>query len=211
MRRAGTTGPPAGDDPADWTARKAAGAASAWTVAQVALEKLRALLDEGKTSDLQRVAIAWAVALDKSAMLEAAAAAAEERQLRLARADAELIVAALRTVFDGAGLPWTQCKPLIAAVLKQAEAGEPLSAPEPAASHARAAIRQVIEAELAAAAQADARALPPAVEVPPEPEFELAEVLTGEVVSDEPASPPPFNGPPPVIRRSRADFSARAY
>lgn len=214
-KRAGVAGPPAGVEPADWVARKQAGAASAWEVAQAALEKLRSLLAEGKTADLQRVAIAWAVALDKSAMLEAAVTAAEERELRLDRRAGEVIVAVLGVYFDAVGLPFSQSRPLLAELLRQAEDGGPITPSASTANAARAAVLEHVERKLREASQQPAVLLPL-----PEPPAELeAEEVSGEIVDDVPsiglrrsANTEPEPSSRMVVRRSpRVDFSQRSY
>ena len=213
--RAGTSGPPSGADPVGWAAGKAAGAATAWKAALGALEEVPKLLKAGK--DPQRAAITFCALADKALGLERAVAEMEERQMRLDKQTAEQLVAVLAIFCDGAGIPFTPCKPLLAAILRMAEAGAPLSAPAPEAITAREAIRRRVRAELAAE-RAESHGLPQAPEpreqLEPEPEVE---VLTGEVVDDAPPVSPRRPGPPReppsmIVRRSpRADFSRRGY
>jgi hypothetical protein len=146
--RSGEAGPPAGVDPQSWAERKAQGAEDAWQAAQAALRKVHELLAAGKTGDAQRAALTMAITLDKSAMLEAAAQAAQEGQVRLAEADAQRIYAVLKSYFDATGLTFTPAaRRVLRDLLCQAGTGDELSRPAAAEDAARE-IREQIGSEL---------------------------------------------------------------
>lgn len=73
---AGETGPPSGKDPDDWATQKELGAKAAWVTAKRALRKVNELLAAGKMADAQKGALAFAILVDKSHLLEVNAATA---------------------------------------------------------------------------------------------------------------------------------------
>jgi len=149
-RRVGESGPPAGVDPVAWADLKETAARDIWEAAQMALSKVRELLEVGEVGDAQRGALALAILLDKSLVLEAAAIAATNRRVRLAQDSAQHIVEVL-TVFlvDALGLPFSEpVRKTLAGLLRQAAAGTRLAANESSAAEAHAEIRRWIAAEL---------------------------------------------------------------
>ena len=91
----------------------------------------------------------FGVLVDKSEVLERAAQTARERQVRLATAEAELIVQVVRAYMNALGLSFgPAAASTLADLLRPAEAGEPLVAP-PAAGEARAGVRRQVSSELA--------------------------------------------------------------
>ena len=151
-RRVGESGPPAGVDPVAWADLKETAARDIWEAAQLALSSVRELLEEGKTSDAQRAALALAILIDKSAMLEAAAIAATNRRVRLAQDSAQHIVEVLSVFLAALGLPFSEpVRKTLAGLLRQAAAGARLAADESRAAEAHAEIRRWIAAELESA------------------------------------------------------------
>jgi hypothetical protein len=102
--RSGASGPPKSVDPQTWAERKRAGAEEAWAAAQEALAQVRSLLVVGKTADAQRAALTMAILTDKSGVLEEAARREEERQVRIAEGQAQLIAEVVRMYFEAVGL-----------------------------------------------------------------------------------------------------------
>jgi hypothetical protein len=217
-KRAGVAGPPAGAESADWVARKQAGAEEAWATAQAALGKVRELIDAGKHGDAQRAALTAAILIDKSGVLESAWQTAEDRHARLEHAAAQQLVAVLRVLFDAIEVPLSCVRSLLAELLRQADAGEAITPSSDTANAARAAVREHIARELRADIERDVRQQSdrPTLELPaPEPEPvepAASEVVTGEIVDEQPSRRPRTVYPPPVVnRRSRPDFSQRSY
>jgi hypothetical protein len=170
--RSGAAGPPAGADPEDWAAKKGAAAKDAWIVAGQALHSVNRLLAAGRTGDAKNAALSMAIMLDKSAMLEAAAQAQEERRVRLDQERGHLVVSIIELYHDVIGLPFNTRdrfggvvagsptrKLLRELVLSCVVNGEfvPAPPPEDAASEARAWIREVITAEIEPAIRERAR------------------------------------------------------
>jgi hypothetical protein len=91
-------------DPQAWAERKRAGAEEAWAAAQEALAQVRSLSVAGKTADAQRAALTMAILTDKSGVLEEAARREEERLVRIAEEQAQLLVAVIRVYFGAVGL-----------------------------------------------------------------------------------------------------------
>jgi hypothetical protein len=146
--RSGGAGPPNSVDPQTWAERTRAGAEDAWAAAQEALGQVRSLLADGKTADAQRAALTMAILTDKSGVLEEAAHREEERQARLTATQGRLLAELIRVYFEAVGLPLGPAARLtLAHLLRQAEAGAPLSPPAEAAE-ARADIRRQVGSEL---------------------------------------------------------------
>jgi hypothetical protein len=142
--RSGAVGPPKSMDPQAWAERKRAGAEEAWAAAQEALAQVRSLLVAGKTADAQRAALTMAILTDKSGVLEEAARREEERLVRIAEEQAQLLVAVIRVYFQAVGLTLgPAARQTLAHLLRQAMDGAPLSPPAEAAE-ARAEIRRQV-------------------------------------------------------------------
>jgi hypothetical protein len=142
--RSGGAGPPKGVDPQAWAERKRAGAEEAWAAAQEALAQVRSLLVAGKTADAQRAALTMAILTDKSGVLEEAARREEERQVRIAEGQGQLLVAVIRMYFGAVGLTLgPAARQTLAHLLRQATGGAPLSQPAEAAEARADIIRQV--------------------------------------------------------------------
>jgi hypothetical protein len=142
--RSGGAGPPKSMDPRTWAERKRAGAEAAWAAAQEALAQVRSLLAAGKTADAQRAALTMAILTDKTGVLEEAARREQERQLRIAEGQAQLLVAVIRMYFEAVGLTLRPAaRQTLAHLLRQAKDGAPLSPPAEAAE-ARAEIRRQV-------------------------------------------------------------------
>jgi hypothetical protein len=98
--------------------------------AQEALAQVRSLLAAGKTADAQRAALTMAILTDKSGVLEEAARREEERQLRIAEGQAQLLAAVIRMYFEAVGLTLgPAARQTLAHLLRQATDGAPLSPP----------------------------------------------------------------------------------
>ena len=132
---------------ADWSAKKEAAAQESFTIAQEALAEVRELLKAGKHLDAQRTALTFAITTDKSGVLEAAAAQAEERQATLARGQGELIAQVITRTLADLGLPIDAVKAVLAHYLKQASKGSNPDGPAPGAVAARESIRAQLRAE----------------------------------------------------------------
>lgn len=143
-RRSGQAGPPAGMDPQTWAQAKETGARDAWTAAREALAEVRRHLKDGKARDARDAALSFAILVDKSGVLEAAAAAAEAadfaRGTRLAQEQANALAGVIGALFAALGVPLGPARPVLATLLRQAAAGETLTAPEDAAAAARGAV-----------------------------------------------------------------------
>jgi hypothetical protein len=147
--RSGEAGPPARVDVQDWAARKQQGAEDAWQAAQAALAKVTELLEAGKTGDAQRAALTMAITLDKSAMLEAGAQAAHDRDIRLRQENAALVAAVFELLLEAIGLRKSQAaKRCCADLLRQASRGEPMVVSPVDAEAVQAELRRRIGAEL---------------------------------------------------------------
>jgi hypothetical protein len=84
----------------------------------------------GKTADAQRAALTMAILTDKSGVLEEAARREEERQVRIAEEQAQLLVAVIRMYFEAVGLTLgPAARQTLAHLLRQAKDGAPLSSP----------------------------------------------------------------------------------
>ena len=146
--RAGEAGPPSGADPTDWATRKAAGAEAAWRAAQEALRRCGELIEDGDLRQAQSASVVYGVLVDKAEVLERAAQTASERQIRLAEAQAELIVRVIKSYHEAIGLTFgPAARTTLSALLRRAEAGEPLVAP-PGVEEARAEVRRQLSSEL---------------------------------------------------------------
>jgi hypothetical protein len=122
--RSGAARPPAGLDTQTWQEQKAQGAWEAWATAQEALAQVRSLLAAGKTADAQRAALTMAILTDKSGVLEEAARREEERQVRIAEGQAQLLVAVIRVYFGAVGLTLgPAASETVAHLLRQAKDG----------------------------------------------------------------------------------------
>jgi hypothetical protein len=142
--RSGAARPPAGVDMQTWQEQKAQGAWEAWATAQEALAQVRSLLAAGKTADAQRAALTMAILTDKSGVLEEAARREEERQVRIAEGQGQLLVAVIRMYFGAVGLTLgPAARQTLAHLLRQATGGAPLSQPAEAAEARADIIRQV--------------------------------------------------------------------
>jgi hypothetical protein len=144
-RRDGQAGPPAGVDPAAWAELKETAARDTWEAAQSALTKVNELLAAGKTADAQKAALTMAIALDKSLLLEAAAAAATERRARITQEAADAMVQVMQTFFGAVGLPWQIGGPLaklLAELMRQTQGGGPLKPSTATVEAARAEINE---------------------------------------------------------------------
>jgi hypothetical protein len=127
--RSGGAGPPKSVDPRTWAERKQAGAEEAWETAQEALAQVRSLLAAGKTADAQRAALTMAILTDKSAALEEAARR-EDRLVRIAEGQGQLLVAVIERYFEAVGLTLgPAARQTLAQLLRQATDGAPLSPP----------------------------------------------------------------------------------
>jgi hypothetical protein len=142
--RSGQAGPPKSVDPQTWAERKRAGAEEAWAAAQEALAQVRSLLAAGKTADAQRAALTMAILTDKSGVLEEAARREEERLVRIAEGQAQLLVAVIRAYFEAVGLTLgPAARQTLAHLLRQAKDGAPPS-PSAEAAEARAEVRRQV-------------------------------------------------------------------
>lgn len=158
--KTGQSGPPPGADVAKWRANKREDAREAWETSKQALARVRELLDAGKTADAQRASLVFAICADKSGGFEAAAVQQEEQAARLDHEAAELLVAVFKHFFDAVGLPFGPDSPArgaLAAMLRQADAGQPISAPGPESTAAHAEIRREVGSELRAEIEAELR------------------------------------------------------
>ena len=122
------------------------GVAEDW-VAEIGPAEVREILKAGKHLDAQRTALTFAITTDKSGVLEAAAAQAEERQATLARGQGELIAQVITRTLTDLGLPIDAVKGVIAHHLRKASDGHNLDAPAPGAAAARESIRAQLRAE----------------------------------------------------------------
>jgi hypothetical protein len=111
-------------------------AQEAWRTAQWALTRVPELFETGKTADAQRAALTFAILVDKSAALEAAAQQALDREQRIAAGQgaelAKRMIAALAVL----GLDF----PPVRRVMVQALVEE--VSPQEDVEHARSTIRQ---------------------------------------------------------------------
>ena len=127
-----------------WAQLKEVGARDAWQAAREALAEVRRHLKDGKPRDARDAALSFAILVDKSGVLEAAAAAAEAadyaRRTRIENEQAHVLASVISTLFAALGVPLDPARPVLAALLRQASAGEPLAASEDAAAAARGAV-----------------------------------------------------------------------
>jgi hypothetical protein len=164
--RSGEAGPPKSVDPRTWAERKRAGAEDAWETAQEALAQVRSLLAAGKTADAQRAALTMAILTDKSGVLEEAACREEDRLVRIAEGQGQLLVAVIEQYFEAVGLTLgPAARQTLARLLCQAKDGAPLSPPAEAEG-AKREIRERMGTQLgdlpaAAAAAGDGDGPPP--------------------------------------------------
>lgn len=144
-RRSGQAGPPTGVDPETWGQLKQVGARDAWKAAQQALGEVRRHLKAGKARDAQAAALSFAILVDKSGVLEAAAAAAvvveSDRRAQIQTDQAQLLAKVVYVFLEALGVPVDPARPILGALLRQTSAGETLVAPPAAVAALRAAIR----------------------------------------------------------------------
>jgi hypothetical protein len=111
---------------------------------QEARAQVRSLFAAGKTADAQRAALTMAILTDESGVLEEAARREEERQVRIAEGQAQLLVAVIEQYFEAVGLTLgPAARQTLAHLLRQAKDGTPPSPPAEAAG-ARADIRRQV-------------------------------------------------------------------
>lgn len=147
--REGRSRPPAGVDPVDWAAQRRAGALEAWSAAQDALARCRDLIEDGDPRKAQAASVVFGVLVDKSAVLQTAAAQAEERQAKIAQDEAQLLVGVVEATWRELGVPLGAAgRKVLGHYVKQASGGTIV---EGTAPDARAAARELREAVLSEA------------------------------------------------------------
>ncbi len=130
--------PAPGPDDAASQLRKAA--RQTYLTAMEARRAVSRVIGEGKTTGAKDMALAVGILLDQTAKLEAAAERVEGDRVRLDEEKGHLMVAALTVFCEGLGIPFhagSASRSLLAEVLRSAEGGEAMSAPEPLAAEAR--------------------------------------------------------------------------
>jgi hypothetical protein len=106
------------------------------------------LLGAGKTADAQPAALTMAILTDKSGVLEDAVRREEERQLRIAEGQAQLIAEVIGMYFGAVGLTLgPAARETLAHLLRQAKGGAPLSPPAEA-EEAKREIRERVGTQL---------------------------------------------------------------
>lgn len=131
--------------------------------ARRAAEKAIARLDEAlpQSRNVQSIAVAIGVLSDKASMLERLLVEAEERKMRLAGDQAEVIAALLRAFVDALGLRGSKSAPrVIRALLTQASAGDVLVVSPADAEVLQAEVRERHCAGLRRGIEAERLALP---------------------------------------------------
>ncbi len=122
-RRSGEAGAPAGMDSETWGQLKQVGARDAWKAAQQALAEVRRHLAAGKPRDAQAAALSFAILVDKSGVLEAAAAAAQaaesDRRARLDREQAHVLAEVISALLAALGVPLDPARPIVGTLLRQ--------------------------------------------------------------------------------------------
>jgi hypothetical protein len=176
------SGPPAGVDPIGWAERKEAGANATYRAATEALERVRELLKAGEERKAKDAAIALGILLDKSGILENAAQAQQDRQLRLAQATGQQLAAIIHLAFEAIGIrPTESVRALVADLLRQASSGGPLVVSPALAQPAWSDVRERLRAEILQELEEERLALP----APSEPD----EPDVVKEIEPEPADP----------------------
>lgn len=201
---AGSASPAAGVDPTAWAERKRTVAQETWTAAREALARVRILLeggDERSERKAKDAALTLAILLDKSAALEQASALADERQAKLAEAQAEAIAEALIAAFNDLGLPRSAAiGDVIAHHLRLLEGPDAPRGRAPSAAEARDALRAKLRDEVREELRREEWEVEPLAELPAaesqadidaiesaEAEEEVApgEIVAGRLTSDD--------------------------
>jgi hypothetical protein len=203
-------------------------ARDARAVAAIALRESRAAMADGRSMDAQRYATVHGIAVDKTSVLERQLTVAVANRAQLAQQTAEQLAAVLDQALEALGIDDMPGRQLVAGLLRQASAGEPIVADRALADQARRGHRERIAgelgeqlAELRRQRDADAefmsneRGLPaPAPHVPhpdgdeeDDPEHEPMaapiQVLRGKVVHDDEWTPAAWSGLRVVEARTR--------
>jgi hypothetical protein len=173
-------------------------------VMDAAIKRVEELLPTAKNP--RDISIAAGILSDKAAQIDAVIAAIEDRQIRLADANGQQIVAVMELAFEAIGVPLSpSVRAVLRELLRQAGAGGPLSVSPAAAEPARADVRAAIASDLQEEERGLERrelqrlSLPAAPPAEPEELEELApderggqepEVVDAEVVDTEPDQAP---------------------
>ena len=142
----------------------------------------------------QQIGVSLGIALDKAERLETLLQAAEEREIRLAQGQAEVIASLFPLALEAAGVPVGPFRPVLGDLLRRAGGGEPLVVSPAVAQPAYAAVRGYFERILRDELEAERRALPAG---PDEPEEAPSGSVDGVVVVD-PDGEPASDGAEPV-------------
>jgi transposase len=153
--RAGKSGAPKGQDPAEWAKKRRKTANDTAAVAAKAPAETKRLLDQGKTREAKECITVHAIALDKSIVAEQQAERAAAQAARLNEQQAELILEVLRYTFEGVGITFSEpIRRHAGDLLQKARNGEPLSPYGEHAEEAKAQVRREIGSELSVQARA---------------------------------------------------------
>ena len=169
--RAGQTEPPVGDRGEDWRAGRERTAHGAAQVAREAIEQARRDIRDGKPLRAQQSMTAAGIAVDKLTIIENQLAAYEERQMRLAEGQAQVVVEVFALALEAAGVPAGPFRPVLGELLRRAGRGEPLLVSPAVSEPARAAIRDYFERAVRREIEEERKALPAA----PEDEVQVQE------------------------------------
>jgi hypothetical protein len=85
--------------------KKREGADETWMAARDALKLVRTLIASGEERKAKDAALAMAILIDKSAVLENASALADERAAKLSQGQGEAIAAAIMGMLEDLGIP----------------------------------------------------------------------------------------------------------
>lgn len=183
------------DDDAPLPDRLRAQGAEYRRIAQEAVSQVERLLAAGRAGDARNAAVSAGVLLDKARQADEQARVEEEHSSRLAAAEGQLLAAAVTHALEALELgasATAAMRRLIAQLLRQAGAGNPLATPQPEAQAARSAVRQHIAAELREELEREFRSR---IEPP-----WRAQRLALPAASEAPAEPAPMAGPRRVVR-----------
>ena len=108
----------------------------------------------------QQIGVSLGIALDKAERLETLLQAAEDREIRLAQDQAEVIASLFPLALEAAGIPVAPFRPVLGELLRRAGEGGPLAVSPAVAQPAHAAVRGYFERILRDDLEAERRALP---------------------------------------------------
>ena len=148
-------------------------------------DRARRRLDEiiPQSRSVQQLGIVLGIGTDKAAMVKRLLEEEDEREIRLAQSQAEVIVSLFPLALEAAGVPVGPLRPVLGELLRRASEGGPLVVSPAVAEPAYAAVRDYFGRIVREELEAERRALPPG------PGDEEVQVQEADVVEPDAESP----------------------